>query len=104
MQASTNCERRHDIDVYLNGKKLNDCIQADDIKGVAWVMYRDSKGKLVSEIDAEPGALFYEGAQVIKLNGKIEIKVRIEEGESEAHVREVIEKTSAPIRLYFYAE
>lgn len=67
------------------------------------MMYRNSLGKSVPDIDAEPGSFFYEGGQVIKLQGKVEIKVEPLKGETEAQAREAAELTSAPLKIYFFA-
>jgi hypothetical protein len=60
--------------VFLNGKKLEHCIEADDAQGVALVCYRDQKGEMVPEQFAEKGAMICQGIQVIRLSGKVEFQ------------------------------
>lgn len=72
-----NCESyiRHLVTVYLNGKKVEDAIEASEEDGYVWTTYRDVNNCIVSEIDAEKGALVYQGAQVIKLTGQVRVEI-----------------------------
>lgn len=57
--------------VYLDGKKLDNCLEADDEKGIALVGYKDVNGEYVSEGEAEKGAMILGGIQVIEVRGKV---------------------------------
>jgi hypothetical protein len=96
MKANSNCEGRYAIDVYLDGKQLDDCIQADEEAAEVIVCYRDVKGKLVPENFAERGSLICDGVQVLRLLGKVEIKVTPCEGVTEEELRKLIEDSYVP--------
>lgn len=100
MRCSPNSERHFDIDVFLNGEQVKRAFYADDVKGEVWAAYCDARGRVVSEIDAEPGALFFQGVQAVRLTGKVEIRVHLKEGEDEAEVRKLIDETSGRIKVY----
>lgn len=111
MRANVNSSHKAYVTVFMNGKKINDCISADEEKGEAWVAYRNAQGKLVPEYDAEKGALFHDGIQVIKLTGKVEIRVEpfdVEPFNTKdkqfVDAREVVEFTSYPLKIYYYTE
>lgn len=74
-----NCESHvsHLVTVYLNGKKVEDAIEASEEDGYVWTSYRNVKGLVVPEIDAERGALIYEGMQVVKLTGQVHIEIDV---------------------------
>lgn len=63
--------------VYLNGKKVEDAIEASEEDGYVWAGYRNAKGLVVSEIDAEHGAFVYQGMQVIKLTGQVRVELDV---------------------------
>lgn len=65
------------VTVYLDGKKVDDAVEASEEDGYIWAMYRNANGHLVPEIDAEKGALVYEGAQVIKLTGNVRVEIDV---------------------------
>lgn len=99
MFASSSCEFRECVDVYLNGKKVEDAIQANEERGVVLAVYRNAAGKVVAAWNAEPGAMIDSAGltQVVELRGKVEIKVTAPQGMSEQFVREKIAATSTPI-------
>lgn len=72
-----NCESyiRHFVIIYLNGRKIEDAIEASEEDGYVWATYRNSEGKMVVEEDAEKGASIYEGVQVIKLTGQVRVEI-----------------------------
>lgn len=72
-----NCEShvRHLATVFLNGKKVEDAIEASEEDGYVWTAYRNANGLVVPEIVAEKGALIYEGMQVIKLTGQVRAEI-----------------------------
>ena len=72
-----NCEStiRHLVTVYLNGKKVEDAIEASEEDGYVWAAYRNAKGLVVPEIEAEQGAFIHEGMQVIKLTGQVRVEL-----------------------------
>lgn len=63
------------VTVYLNGKKVDDAIEASEEDGYVWVSYRNATGRIVSEVEAEKGAMIYQGMQVIKLTGQVRVEV-----------------------------
>lgn len=87
------------LTVFLNGKKLDDCFEADEEQRYVWVQYRNAEGRLVSRFDAEPGALIWQDSQVIKLKGKVEIKIDPPIGMTEDEVRRECEKHFVPIQV-----
>lgn len=99
MIVNFNCDRTYSVNVFLNGKHLKDCVQADEEKGEVWVAYRNSTGRFVSQYIAEPGSFICDGRQVILLRGKVEIKVQPQEGETEEDVRRIIRETYAPLLI-----
>lgn len=74
-----NCESyaRHLVTVYLDGKKVEDAIEANEEDGYVWASYRNAKGHVVSEIEAEKGAMVYQGLQVIKLTGQVRVEIDV---------------------------
>jgi hypothetical protein len=93
MKANNKCSYSYLVTVYLNGKKLNDCVEADEEAGEVLVIYRDTKGKIVPAIEAENGALTYEGAQVIKLRGDVRIEIDYD------YLKRAIEESYKPLGL-----
>jgi hypothetical protein len=104
MEASSECAYHHRIDIFLDGRKVPDAFYADDEKGIVWTAYRDVNGRLVPYFDTEPGAFTWKDIQVIRLTGKVDIRVKVEEGESEKEIREAINATSEPPIISFYAK
>lgn len=100
MRASPHCKRSETIDVYLNGKHVKDVFYADEEAGEVWASYRGADGRLVPEIVAEPGAFIHEGLQVIRLRGRVEIRITAREGESVEDVRRIVNDSSTPFYPY----
>ena len=65
----------HLVTIYLNGKKVEDAIEASEEDSYVWAAYRNAKGLVVPEIEAEQGAFIYEGMQVIKLTGQVRVEL-----------------------------
>lgn len=72
-----NCESnvRHLVTVFLNGQKVEDAIEASEEDGYVWTAYRNVNGLVVPEVEAEKGALIYEGMQVVKLTGQVRVEI-----------------------------
>lgn len=75
MKINTHSHLSHYVTAYLNGRKVEDAIEASEEDGYVWVAYRNAKGHMVSEVEAEPGAFIYEGVQVVKLTGQVQVKI-----------------------------
>jgi hypothetical protein len=104
MEASSECAYHHRINILLDGRKVPDAFYADDGRGIVWAAYRDVRGKLVPYVDTERDAYFWNDVQVIRLTGKVEIRVEVEEGENEEEIRHAINETSGPPVISFYAD
>lgn len=104
MRANSGSAEPGRVRVFLNGKQVKDAFYADEEAGVVWAAYRDVHGKLVAECDAEDGARFWQGCQVIRLTGAVRIDVEVGEGEDAAEIRERIHRSSGPPKIEFYAD
>lgn len=99
MKANSDCKGAQCLDVYLNGERLEDCIEADEESGTAWVTFRDADDHLVHEKLAPPRTYIHEMAMVQKVRGKVEIRITPPEGQTEQQVRELIEATYQPLEI-----
>lgn len=97
MRANADCGTSRCLTVYLNGEKLEDCFEADEEAGYAWVEKKGSNGERLLEINALPPALVYEGLEVKKVRGDIKIKIDTYGDLTEETVREECEFSFKPV-------
>jgi hypothetical protein len=97
MRVNVNCQHSYFIEVFLDGKKLTACIEADDKEGYVWVSAGD---KPRWEVMALPGDFIWNDCIVKRLTGRVEIRFQPDAPVSEEEMREDAEKYCVPIRVY----
>lgn len=99
MKANRACEFGCALTVFLDGKKLDDCIEADDGEGVAWVAARGRDGRHVRPWDAKPGDFLADGLLLKRLTGKVEFKIDHFGPEIEEEIRRAVDASYYPVRI-----
>ena len=104
MKSNGDCEGAEHVNIYLDGKQLEYCIEADEEAGVAWALFQNAGGDFVCADSAPPRCYVSDGAMMLKLEGKVEIKIEPPEGMTEAQVRERLEATYTPAEIKIKGE
>ena len=104
MKSNGKCEGSEHVNVFLDGRQLEYCIEADEEAGVAWILFQDADGDFIHEKLAPPRCYVSEGAMVLKLEGRVEIKIEPPEGMTEAEVRAALESTYKPEEIKIKGE
>lgn len=74
MLLNRSCHAGEKTDVYLDGKKLKYCFEADDKKGYAIIAKTYRNGRLVPANRAESGDLLLDGVVVERVEGRISFR------------------------------
>jgi hypothetical protein len=99
MRVNVNCQHSYFIEVFLDGKKLTTCIEADDKEGYVWVLVGENNRGQWAAL-AHPGDFIWDEYIVKRATGRVEIRFQPDAPVSEEEMREDAEKYCVPIRVH----
>jgi len=74
MKANIYSEHQAQMKVYLNGTLIRNAIEADEEAGYVLALYKDAEDNFLDESLAAPGAMIFEGVEVVRHEGNVKIE------------------------------